>query len=320
MRTTNPIKLFAAFILTVSVLFGGTAQAADKVVRIAHQKLSTLALLRSTGVLEEKLKGLGYRVTWTEFPAGPQLLEGLNVGAVDFGHTGEAPPVFAQTAGAPLLYVGNEPSSPTSEAILVPVKSDIKSVSDLKGKRVALNKGSNVHYLLVRALEEAGLQYADITPVFLPPADARAAFVAGSIDAWVIWDPFRAAAEANADAKTLKDGTGLVANHEFYLSTKPFAADNPQAVAAILDAIGEEAERIKRNIPQVASQFSQAVGIPAPVLETALRRTSFGAKPINAQVAADQQKIADAFFKLNLIPKPIKIRDAVPADVAKVTN
>ncbi|WP_441236152.1 aliphatic sulfonate ABC transporter substrate-binding protein [Bradyrhizobium sp. 930_D9_N1_4] len=308
-------SLWVAIALIAGIVSNLPAHAADKVVRIAHQKLSTLALLRSTGQLEDKLKALGYKVTWTEFPAGPQLLEGLNVGAVDFGHTGEAPPVFAQAAGAPLVYVGNEPSSPTSEAILVPDNSAIKSVADLKGKRVALNKGSNVHYLLVRALEQAGLQYSEITPVFLTPADARAAFVAGSIDAWVIWDPFRAAAEATANARTLKDGTGLVANHEFYLSSKTFAAENAQAVAAILAAVGEEGERINANIPAVAAQFSQAVSIPAPILETALKRTSFGAKPISAQVAADQQKIADAFFKLSLIPREIKISDAVPPGV-----
>ncbi len=315
MKTSSRRLLWVGIAAIAGLLVAKPAFAADKVVRIAHQKLSTLALLRSTGELENKLKALGYKVTWTEFPAGPQLLEGLNVGAVDFGHTGESPPVFAQAAGAPLLYVGNEPRSPTSEAILVPESSSIKSVADLKGKRVALNKGSNVHYLLVRALEQAGLQYSDITPVFLPPADARAAFVAGSIDAWVIWDPFRAAAEATASARTLRDGEGLVANHEFYLATKTFAADNPKAVATILDAVAEEGERINRNIPAVAAQFSQAVGIPAPILEAALKRTTFGAKAITSQVANDQQKIADAFFKLGLIPKAIKISDAVPPDV-----
>jgi sulfonate transport system substrate-binding protein len=312
--------MWIALALMAAIVVVGPARAADKVVRIAHQKLSTLALLKSTGRLEEKLKTLGYTVTWTEFPAGPQLLEGLNVGAVDFGHTGEAPPVFAQAAGAGLVYVGYEPSSPASEAILVPANSPIKSVADLKGKRVALNKGSNVHYLLVRALEQAGLQYSDITPVFLAPADARAAFVAGSIDAWVIWEPFRAAAEATAGARTLEDGAGLVANHEFYLASKKFATDNPQAVVAILGAVAEEGERANHDIPAVAAQFSQAVNIPAPILETALKRTSFGAKPIDAPVAADQQKIADAFFKLGLIPKPILIKDALPPGVLAATK
>lgn len=315
MQMTRRRWLSIATILITGIA-SGHAEAADKVVRIAHQKLSTLALLRATGKLDEKLKALGYKVTWTEFPAGPQLLEALNVGAIDFGHTGEAPPVFAQAAGANLLYVGYEPGSPTSEAILVPKDSAIRSVADLRGKRVALNKGSNVHYLLVRALEQAGVQYGEIKPVYLPPADARAAFVAGSVDAWVIWDPFRAAAEATANARTLQDGTGLVANHEFYLASKPFATENPRVVAAILAAVAEEGERINRAIPEVAAQFSQSVGIPAPILETALKRTVFGAKPINAAVAAEQQNIADAFAKLGLIPKAIRISDAVPTDLA----
>ncbi len=316
MQMTRRRWLSVATMLIAGAFAAGPAEAADKVVRIAHQKMSTLALLRSTGQLDERLKALGYKVTWTEFPAGPQLLEALNVGAVDFGHTGEAPPVFAQAAGANLLYVGYEPGSPTSEAILVPTGSAITSVADLKGKRVALNKGSNVHYLLVRALEQAGLQYGDIKPVFLPPADARAAFVAGSVDAWVIWDPFRAAAEATANARTLRDGKGLVANHEFYLASRPFATENPQAVAAILAAVAEEGERIHHNIPQVAAQFSQSIGIPAPILETALKRTAFGARPIKPEIIAEQQNIADAFFKLGLIPKAIRISDAVPASLA----
>ncbi len=309
-----------AVVAATALLMIGSAQAAEKVVRIAHQKLSTLAILRSTGQLEEKLKTLGYKTTWTEFTAGPQLLEGLNVGAVDFGHTGEAPPIFAQAAGADLLYVGNEPESPTSEAILVKKDSAIRSVAELKGMRVALNKGSNVHYLLVRALKEAGLKYSDITVVYLTPADARAAFVAGSVDAWVIWDPFRASAEATADARTLKDGSGIVANHEFYLASKKFANANPEVISVIVTAVAEEGESMKANIPDVAAKFSQAVGIPAPILETALKRTAYGARPITAKVASDQQKIADAFLQLGLIPKAIKITDAVPADAVSAVR
>ncbi len=156
-------------------------EAQDKVVRIGFQKYGKLVLLKSKGTLEGKLKPLGYKVVWTEFPAGPQLLEALNVGAIDFGNTGEAPPIFAQAAGAPLVYVAHEPPAPEGEAILVPKDSPIKSVADLKGKKVALNKGSNVHYLLVKALEKAGVKYSDIEPVFLAPADARAAFERGSV-------------------------------------------------------------------------------------------------------------------------------------------
>ena len=182
----------------------------DKVVRIGFQKYGKLVLLKSKGTLEDKLKAAGYKVVWTEFPSGPPLLEALNVGAIDFGNTGEAPPIFAQAAGAPIQYVAYEPPAPKGEAILVPKDSKLTSVADLKGKKVALNKGSNVHYLLVKALEKAGVKYSEIEPVFLAPADARAAFERGAVDAWVIWDPFQAAAEAATGARTLADGTGIV--------------------------------------------------------------------------------------------------------------
>src|SRR5205823_869293 len=127
---------------------------------------------------------------------------------------GEAPPIFAQAAGAPLLYIGHEPASPKTEAILVPRESPIKTLADLKGKKIGLNRGSNVHYLLVRALEKAGLKYTDVEVVHLPPAAARAAFEKGAIDAWVIWEPYRADAEMSLGARTLADGTGLVSNRE----------------------------------------------------------------------------------------------------------
>src|SRR5436190_17958127 len=144
------------------------ARAATRVVRIGFQKYGALILLKGRGLLECQLKPLGYDVQWVEYPAGPQLLAGLNDGAIDFGATGEAPPIFAQAAGTPLVYVAHEPPAPRGEAILVPKDSAIQSVGDLKGRKVALNKGSNVHYLLVKALEKAGVPYTDIETKFLP--------------------------------------------------------------------------------------------------------------------------------------------------------
>jgi sulfonate transport system substrate-binding protein len=294
---------------------GGAAEAAGKIVRVGYQKYGTFLLLKARGLLEQKLEPLGLAVSWTEFPGGPQLLEALNVGALDFGITGEAPPVFAQAAGAPLVYVGNEPPAPRAEAILVPKDSPIHSVAELKGKNVALNKGSNVHYLLVKALEKAGLKYTDVKTVFLTPADARAAFEHGSVDAWAIWDPFQAAAELTLEARTLANGEGVAAaNRQFYLGDQKFVAANPAAVDAILAAIKEIDHWARDNIDQAANELSPAVGIPAPILKLALSRQSWAVQPIGADVAADQQKIADAFYALGLIPKPIRIGDVVRAN------
>jgi sulfonate transport system substrate-binding protein len=303
----------AALALTVAAILAMSLPSAaqEKTLRIGYQKYGTLILQKSRGTLEEKLKPLGFKVMWTEFPAGPQLLEALNVGAIDFGHAGEAPPIFAQAAGAPLVYVAHEPPAPLGEAILVPKDSPIKSVADLKGKKIALNKGSNVHYLLVKALEKAGVAYSDVQPQFLTPADARAAFERGSVDAWVIWDPFQAAAEAATGARTLADGTGLVSNYQFYFGARKLVSEHPKILEALLADINDVDIWAKGNIRGVAKQLSPAVGIPAEVLEVALGRQSYGVKPLDDQVVADQQKVADTFHKLGLIPKAINVSEAV---------
>jgi sulfonate transport system substrate-binding protein len=290
---------------------GGLARAEDGVVRIGFQKYGTLVLLKGKGALEGKLAPLGVTVKWIEFPAGPQLLEAMNVGAIDFGSTGEAPPIFAQAAGAPLVYVAHEPPAPRGEAILVPKDSPLQSVADLKGKTVALNKGSNVHFLLVRALEKAGVAYTDITPKFLPPADARAAFERGSVDAWAIWDPFQAAAEAATGARTLANGEGIVSNHQFYLGARDFTEANPAVVDAIIAALAEIDVWAKANPSAAAAELAPSVGIPAAILQVALERQSYGIKPLDAKVVAEQQAIADTFHALGLLPKPIVVSDAV---------
>ncbi|MHC2464902.1 sulfonate ABC transporter substrate-binding protein [Bradyrhizobium embrapense] len=301
----------ARAVLSVSIVAAtvGASYGQEKVVRIGYQKYGKLVLLKSKGSLEEKLKAVGTKVVWTEFPSGPPLLEALNVGAIDFGNTGEAPPIFAQAAGAPIQYVAYEPPAPKGEAILVPKDSPIKSVTDLRGKKVALNKGSNVHYLLVKALEKAGVKYSEIEPVFLAPADARAAFERGAVDAWVIWDPFQAAAEAATGARTVTDGTGIVANYQFYFASKKFLQTDAKIVELVLAQLSEVDDWARGDIHAVAKQLAPSIGLSVPVVEVALKRQAYGIKPVTDAVIADQQQVADTFFALGLIPKPIKISD-----------
>src|SRR3979411_2660969 len=298
-------KVIAVAVLSMSTALAGVGATygQEKVVRIGFSKNGKLVLLKSKGTLEDKLKAAGYKVVWTEFPSGPPLLEALNVGALDFGNTGEAPPIFAQAAGAPIQYVAYEPPAPKGEAILVPKNSKLTSVADLKGRKVALNKGSNVHYLLVKALEQAGLKYSDIEPVFLAPADARTAFERGAVDAWVIWDPFQAAAEAATGARALADGSGIVSNYQFYFSSKKFLESDPKIVDLVLAQLSEVDDWARGDIHAVAEQIAPAVGLRVAVFEVARKRQSSGIKPITDGVIADQQQVADTFFALGLLPK-----------------
>ncbi|HZE92739.1 MAG TPA: sulfonate ABC transporter substrate-binding protein [Rhizobacter sp.] len=293
-------------------LAGGVACAqGQSVLRVGYQKYGTLTLLKAKGDLEKRLAPQGVDVKWTEFPAGPVLLEALNVGSIDFGTVGEAPPIFAQAAGADLLYVANQPPAPAGEAILVPKGSPLKSVAELKGKKVALNKGSNVHYLLVKALEKAGVPYSAIQPVYLAPADARAAFERGAVDAWVIWDPFFAAAEKQLGARILVDGKGLVSNHQFYLASRAHADKSPQVLQAVVDELSGLDAWAAKSPADVAKLLAPQIGLDIGITEVAVSRFAYGIQPITAAVAAEQQKIADAFFKLGLIPQAVKVSDSV---------
>lgn len=302
------LALVASFLL-LPVVQARTKEAVD--LRIGYQKSASLFVLqKAQGTLEKRLTPLGVTLKWVEFPAGPQLLEGLNVGSVDVGFVGEAPPIFAQAAGAKFAYIGYDPAAPQAEAIVVPKGSPIKTVADLKGRKIALNKGSNVHYLLVKVLEKHGLKYGDIQPVFLAQADARAAFERGAVDAWVIWDPFLAAAEKQIGARILVDGTGVVNNYAYYLAERRYVDKHPEVIKALFEDVVERGLWLKNNLKQSAAIIAPLQGLDADIVEVNLRRYQYGVAHLSDAVIAEQQKIADTFLELKLIPKSIAVRDA----------
>ncbi len=283
-----------------------------KEIRIGYQKAaSTLVLLKAHGTLEKRFAPLGIGVKWTEFPAGPQLLEGLNVGSIDFGYVGEAPPVIAQAAGADFVYTAYEVPTPHAEGILVHRDAPIQSVADLKGKKIALNKGSDVHWFLVAALQKSGVKYSDVQLVFLPPADARAAFERGAIDAWAIWDPFLEAAKRQTNARLLTDGAGIVSHHQFFLSARSFAQQNGDVIAAVIEEVGQEGVWVRGHYAEAAAQLAPIQGLDASVIDAGLRHYAHSYKPVDAQVLAEQQRIADTFAELRIIPGKIVTKEAV---------
>lgn len=295
---------------------GARAQAiAEKkpleLLRIGYQKsAANLVIVKQAGWLEQRLAGT--KVQWVEFPAGPQLLEALAVGSLEFGLTGDSPPVFAQAAGKDLVYVGAEPPKPDSSAILVLKDSPLRTLADLKGKRVALQKGSSAHYLLVRAIEKAGLQWSDITPVYLIPADARAAFERKSVDAWAIWDPFYAATELAIAPRALATGRGLSNNNSFYLASRPFATQHADSVAVLFEELTRADRLVQTNRKEAIKLIADFSGLDAGVVSLFLqRRPPSPVGALDAKTAVDQQRVADAFHKLGLIPKPVTVAEIV---------
>jgi sulfonate transport system substrate-binding protein len=307
------LKSFLGAFLAFAVIAFARAEYNPKVLRIGFQKsASVLTLIKAQGTLEKRFSEKGVEVKWIEFPAGPQMLEGLNIGAIDIGYVGEAPPIFAQAAGANFVYVGYEGSSPKAEALLVQKDSRIRKVADLKGKKVALNKGSNVHYFLVKLLEKHGLKYSDIQPIFLAPADARAAFERGSVDAWVIWDPYTAASEKQIGARILADATGVVKNYAYFLAERTFATKSADTLAQLFEELQKQGEWINGHHREASLLVAPLQGLDADVVEKTLRHFSNVFKPITDSVLSEQQELGDTFFELKLIPKAIKVKDALP--------
>jgi sulfonate transport system substrate-binding protein len=299
-----------------SVLLGAAAAGAQtRSLRIGYQKYGTLVLEKTRGTLEKRLAAIGVTVTWTEFLGGPALLEAMGAESIDFGITGDAPPIFAQAAGVPLVYVGVEPPSPHGEAVIVLDGSPIKSVADLRGKRIALNRGSNVHNLLVRVLQANGLSITDVTPVYLKPSDARPAFENGSVDAWVIWDPYLAAAEIADKTRLIADGVApngrvIDENREYFLSTRDFDAKNHDIVRALLADLTQTEAYAAAHPTEMVKLLAPAMGMDPAAVKLAIDRLSFGVQPMTDKLFASQQDIADVFANLNLIPQKIDVQEA----------
>jgi sulfonate transport system substrate-binding protein len=289
---------------------GGVAP--GEVLRIGYQKWGTYSLLKASGALEPKMREHGLRVEWVEFPSGPPLLEALNAGSLDVGHAGDSPPLFAQAAGVPLVYIAASSDSPESSAVVVRTDSAVREPRDLKGKRVGFVKGSSAHTMVVRVLEKNGLAVSDVTPVYLAPADARAALEGGGIDAWSIWDPYLAAAEVAGSARRIADGRGYVAGREYYFASKPFAEQRPEVVRAFLDELTRVKDWARERPGDVNRMLADQTGIAIGAIETAeSRRNRYDTKPFTDALAAEQQAIADRYVELGLLPHKIDVRAAV---------
>lgn len=294
-----------------SALGSGPGRAEAGVIRVGYQKNSLLAVAREHGALERELKAQGVAVRWVEFSFGPPLLEALSLGAIDFGTTGDAPPIFAQAAGAGLVYAAAQPKGGAGAAILLPKGSRIETLAGLKGKRVAFAKGSSAHNLTVAVLEKAGLSYGDITPVLLTPADGAAAFSGGTIDAWTVWDPYYAIAEEREGARVLARSSEIAPINAFLLANRTFAEAQPAALDGAIRALGTVAAWSETNREGVAESLARLTGIPLSVQRRAAERIRYAVAPIDATILAEQQSIADRFLRLGVIPRPVRVADIV---------
>ncbi|MBT1265962.1 aliphatic sulfonate ABC transporter substrate-binding protein [Pseudomonas sp. VS38] len=304
-------RLFITGLATLCLCTALSAQA-EETVRIGYQKSSTLiTLLKTQGTLEKALKADGIDVTWHEFPSGLPLLEALNVGNVDISaDVADTVPIFAQAAQAKLTYFAQEAPSPQAQAIVVRKDSPIQQLADLKGKKIAVTKAAGTHYLLIAALNKAGLAFSDIEPAYLTPADGRAAFENNKVDAWVTWEPFLTSVQRQLPTRTLADGTGLASYKRYYLTGTPYAQAHPEVLKLVYEQLHQAGEWVKSHPRDAAKVLGPLWGnLDVETVEAANAHRSYEVQPVTLDQLGEQQKIADAFFKAGLLPKAVDAQD-----------
>ena len=311
------IALITRRTLLGSLPAAGTGMAAarasaapSKLLRVGFQKGEPILLAaKQNRSLETLLNPLGIEVQWVEFQFGPPMLEAMRVNAIDIGAVGDTPPVFAQAAHGDLLYIAAQRAG--GQAILVPAGSTLQTLQNLKGKKIAFGRGSAAHSLTLAALEKAGLTYDDIQPIYLGPADGGAAFERGAIDAWTIWDPYYALFETRPGVRVLAKWTDIVEQNSFFMGRRRYVEANPQVTAKLVAEFAAIAEWARSHRPELAASLATATGMPLDAVQRAVDRAPFQVLPMNDELAASQQKVADRFRALGLIPTDIKVGEEV---------
>lgn len=315
-RKFNHLVLPGAIGLSAALASSGYAQNSGgfkaKVLRVGFQVSGDL--VKVSGVLEKRLEPLGVKVEWLQFAQGPQLMEAMNVGRIDIGSVGESPPIFAQAAGAPIVYVVGARTTPETgkgSVIAVPPDSPIKTVRDLKGQEVVFQRASASHYLIVRALEEVGLKISDIKVRSISNVEARAAFIAGKIPVWATGDPHYAIAEKFGKIRVIRDAVGIDSPGGYYVAYKPFALENIPLLKVVVEEIDKIEKWADKNRRDVVKLLAPAQKIDEDVMARIIERRTFGRRAITPALIREQQRVSDLFLREGILPRQINVSEAL---------
>jgi aliphatic sulfonates family ABC transporter substrate-binding protein len=295
--------------LAPRVLAPALWQHEHKPIRIGYQKLGLLMLVKGYGAFDAALAARGVRMDWVEYQGGIQIVEALRTGELAAGIVGDCPAVYAQAEDVPVVYVAAEPPAPHGTALIVPDNSPVRCVADLRGKRVAVNRAAQAHYLLLKALEEAGVSRADVAITFMPPSAALQAFRTGEIDAWGIWDPWLSSARLDFGARVLRDSTGLLNNSAYYLAQRDFAQQQPDLLSELLRHTQVAAQWASSDPERAADLIAPGLGFSSRAIMASLER-ELRTIPVSPELVAAQQAIADTLLRLQLIPRAVSVADA----------
>ena len=289
----------------------GPARAAEApaVLRVGNQKGGLRSLLEASGVARD----LPYKLEWAEFPAAAPLLEALNAGALDVGYQGDLAFLTSFAAGAPLRAVGAGRPSAAAQAILVKQDSPVRGIADLRGRKVAGNRGGWGQYLIRSALKQAGVAPQDVGITLLPPSDASLAFRSGAVDAWAVWDPYVSLEVQRFGARVLVDGRGLTPAIMLVAAHEGAIQDKRAALADFLGRFRDGWVWANGHIPDYARYNAALTGLPEPVLRQTYETEQTHPVSLTPPLIAELQAAAGNALEFGLLRQPLDVSRAFDA-------
>ena len=267
----------------------------DVTLQVGDQKGGTEALLSAANALD----GLPYEVAFSTFTSGPPQIEAATAGKIDFAITGNTPPIFGAASNAKVKVVSAYDGGGFGDQILVHASSPIQSVGELRGKSIAVAKGSSAHGHTLVQLDRAGLAPSDIKLVFLQPADALTAFTQRRVDVWAVWDPYTAQAETDLDVRSIARATGVTNGAGFGVASAAALAD-PKRNTALSDLLVRYAKAIRwahDNPDEWAKSYAESVGLDPEVASLAQGRSLRLPTALSDGLIGTEQELADLFAK-----------------------
>ncbi|MFE9274847.1 aliphatic sulfonate ABC transporter substrate-binding protein [Paenibacillus glucanolyticus] len=296
---------------TRAVEKGADGQYGDLIVRLGVQGSGGLfGKAREEGWFEEEFGKLGVKVEWAEFQSGPPMTEAMASNRLDFAGLGNMPIIAAQAADIPFKVISQSLHGQKNVAIIVPPDSTAQSLSDLKGKKVAVTKGSNAFNFLYRGLADAGVKVSDIEIIQLQPDEAQPAFESGGVEAWATWDPYITLNTLTGKGKVLADGEQLgVLSPSFNIVRKDFAEQYPDLVTLYLKVLNQTLAWEKENEAEALKRYADERGVPQEVIQGTFDRSRSINIPVTDEIIAEQQKTADFQFEQKTIRKKIQVKE-----------
>lgn len=293
-----------------------------KELRIATQPgphYAPIFIAKKKGWLEAELKKEKVTVKWTTFLAGPPMNEAFAAGEEDIGLLGDTPAIIARAAGQDIRVVGLASSGPKALAVIVRKNSTVKSAKELKGKKVAVTKGSYAHHLLALVLQNSGLTTEDIQLINLPVADIGTALNTGDIEAGAIWEPHITKLEESGAIRVLADGTNIKKGVLVIITSNKFAVQNPALVTAFLNAYKRGYDFVKANPTQAADLIADEAKLTPEQLLKVFPKFNYW-PGINADDIEELKK-SEEFMRANdIIKTEVNINDFIDSRYLKTVG